>query len=87
MNKKIKISLIVIVFIVLGINIVAIFHAYKFTHFDESLVRTESPDNLSFTEKMSALFFGVSNPKPKTTNFPLRKYSKINLGDTYNLSL
>lgn len=47
-------------------NVVAFFHAYKFTHFTDSAVaKTGKPEELSFTEKLKALLFGVSNPRPQ----------------------
>lgn len=87
MNKKIKITLIVLVIFVAGINTIVIFHAYKFTHFDNSIKRTESPENLSILSKITTLLFGVSNPKPKATSYPLKRYSEIKLKHHFNLSL
>jgi len=69
---------ILIIFIM--INIVAFFHAYKFTHFtDNNLLKTKSPEKLSTFEKAKTLLFGVSNPKPKNAKFPTQKYQTINL--------
>lgn len=61
-------------------NVVAFFHAYKFTHFSESnSEKTKSPEKLSTMEKLSTLFFGVNNPKPKNDKFPTQKYEIIKL--------
>lgn len=69
---------ILIIFIL--INIVAFFHAYKFTHFtDNNLLKTKSPEKLSTFEKAKILLFGVNNPKPKNGKFPTQKYQTINL--------
>lgn len=69
---------ILIIFIL--INIVAFFHAYKFTHFtDNNLLKTKSPEKLSTFEKAKILLFGVNNPKPKNAKFPTQKYQTIKL--------
>jgi uncharacterized protein len=61
-------------------NVVAFFHAYKFTHFAESnSEKTKSPEKLSTTQKVKTLFFGVNNPKPKNTKFPTQKFQIIKL--------
>lgn len=71
-------KIILIIFIL--INIVAFFHAYKFTHFtDNNLLKTKSPEKLSTFEKAKILLFGVSNPKPKNAKFPTQKYQTIKL--------
>jgi alpha-beta hydrolase superfamily lysophospholipase len=58
-------------------NIVAFFHAYKFTHFSNSTeVKTKS-EELSFGGKMKALFFGINNPRPQNKKKPQRPYETI----------
>lgn len=51
-------------------NVVAIFHAYNFTHFKDGCIKTKKPTELSLGEKMSALAFGINNPKPKNETYP-----------------
>ena len=52
-------------------NIVAIFHSYKFTHFaNDSIEKTQKPEQLSFGGKLNALFFGVNNPRPTNKTKP-----------------
>lgn len=47
------------------INIIACFHAYKFTHFDDSITqKPKDPKELSITGKMKSLVLGVSIPRP-----------------------
>ncbi|MEG0189258.1 MAG: alpha/beta hydrolase, partial [Algoriella sp.] len=48
-------------------NIISLFHSYKFTHFqkEESSNKTQSPSKLNTLEKINTLIFGVNNPKPK----------------------
>jgi alpha-beta hydrolase superfamily lysophospholipase len=46
-------------------NVVAYFHAYKFTHFSvASLEKTKSPEQLSAFSKIKTLLTGVNNPRP-----------------------
>lgn len=75
-NKYLRI----LVFIFIIMNIVAFFHAYRFTHFtDDNSEKTKSPQELSSFEKVKTLFFGVNNPKPKNTKFPTQKYKTLKL--------
>ncbi|GAB2818441.1 alpha/beta hydrolase [Ferruginibacter profundus] len=79
--KKLKKRLlwsVVIVFILM--NVVAAFHAYKFTHFiSAGAAKTKSPDKLSFQDKVQALFFGVNNPRPENVAIPSQKFENIQL--------
>lgn len=61
-------------------NIIAFFHAYKFTHFTENnSEKTNSPEKLSAIAKVKTLFFGVNNPKPKNLKLPSQKYEVVKL--------
>ena len=61
-------------------NLVAIFHSYKFTHFSEStLEKTQGPIELSARQKIGTLLFGVSNPRPENTIFPDKVYETVKL--------
>ncbi|MFT7155366.1 MAG: alpha-beta hydrolase superfamily lysophospholipase [Parvicella sp.] len=61
------------------VNIVAIFHAYKFTHFaTNNTAKTESPENLNMYSKIKTLLFGIDNARPTNEKMPL-KYAKIEL--------
>jgi alpha-beta hydrolase superfamily lysophospholipase len=52
-------------------NIVAFFHAYKFTHFaTENLTKTKCPEKLNSFDKIKTLFFGVNNPRPTNKEKP-----------------
>lgn len=70
MLKKILLRIILPIFILM--NVVAVFHAYKFTHFssDKSLNTIHSPSQLSTFQKAKALFLGVDMPKPTAYQFP-----------------
>lgn len=61
-------------------NIIAFFHAYKFTHFtNNNSEKTKSPEKLTSLEKIKTLFFGVNNPKPKNVKLPTQNYEVIKL--------
>lgn len=61
-------------------NMVAFFHAHKFTHFTENPVeKTKDPKNLSAFEKGKTLLFGVNNPRPVNNKIPGQPYETIRL--------
>jgi uncharacterized protein len=60
-------------------NIVAFFHAYKFTHFtNESIPKTEA-QNISTINKLKALAFGINNPRPKNNTQPSQRFETVRL--------
>lgn len=68
-------------------NMVAFFHAYKFTHFSDEAInaKTEAPDKLTTTAKMKALFFGVNNPRPEGNPIAPTNYQTILLQSNKNI--
>ncbi len=61
-------------------NIVAFFHAYKFTHFTDARVeKTKDAKHLSYLDKLKALFFGIDNPRPKSKILPNRPYETVTI--------
>ena len=61
-------------------NVVASFHAYKFTHFsDHKTAKTKSPEKLSSFDKVKTLLFGVSNPRPENDKKPSWNFNTIYL--------
>lgn len=61
-------------------NITAFFHAYKFTHFtDGQIIKTDSPENLSFGKKVKILLTGIDNPRPENKRFPDKDFEIIHL--------
>lgn len=61
-------------------NVIAYFHAYKFTHFDKNIkTRTNDPNTLSALEKMQILIFGVNNPRTINSVRPNRDYRTIKI--------
>lgn len=79
-RKWIKRSLWALTAVFVFMNSIAAFHAYKFTHFtDRSLEKTSAPQALSIGQKVEALLFGVSNPRPENTKKPMRAFELITL--------
>lgn len=61
-------------------NIIAAFHAYKFTHFTESNVtKTNNPAKLTIGQKIQTLFLGVSNPRPVNNGNPSTAFTTVRL--------
>lgn len=59
------------------LNIVAFFHAYKFTHFSDGNKTRTNPKELTFFGKLETLAFGVDNPRPMNTNKPARPFKTL----------
>lgn len=79
-KKLLKRTLWLFVFTFVLMNLVASFHAYKFTHFaDNSELKTQSPGKLSMLEKGQTLFFGINNPRPENTIKPDYEFETIKL--------
>lgn len=80
-NKKYlkRLALIPVVFFIL-LNTIAIFHAYKFTHFETvNASAIKAPESMSSSEKLSALFFGVSIKRPVNSKVPLLPFKTVNI--------
>ena len=61
-------------------NVIAIFHSYKFTNFTEiTVAKTQKPEKLTFFGKMNALLFGVNNPRPVNKTKPTGHYESVEL--------
>ncbi|MBT34418.1 MAG: alpha/beta hydrolase [Thalassobius sp.] len=79
-KKLFRYSLWIITLVFILMNIVAYFHAYKFTHFaNPEITKTSSPASLSFFDKAGLLLFGVNNPRPENKTLPDRSFEKIEL--------
>lgn len=69
-------------------NIVAFFHAYKFTHFaDNNFARTKAPDKLTPFDKIKTLLFGLNNPRPTNINSPTKKFESIKLESNKSIEI
>lgn len=83
--------------IFLFLNVVAFFHAWKFTHFSppQSPQRGEvsSPSGggregayqLSLGAKIKTAFFGIENPKPKNSALPAQAFEVVKIESTETL--
>lgn len=59
-------------------NIVAIFHSYKFTHFVEyNIEKTKDPKKLTTAQKISILIFGINNPRPVNEKTPTTHFETV----------
>jgi len=66
----------IIIFIMM--NVIAIFHSYKFTHFaDRDIAKTKDPQELSTVQKIGTLIFGIDNPRPVNDNTPSVAYETL----------
>ena len=62
------------------INIVAYFHAYKFTHFSQSdIAKTKDPAGLSGFDKIKIALFGIDNPRPRARTMPKQHFTTIRI--------
>lgn len=73
------------IFIIL--NIIAYFHAYKFTHYtDQPVEKTKDPSKLSTSDKIKTALFGINNPRPTNSATPLQSYSNITLNSNKKIA-
>jgi esterase/lipase len=79
-GKWIKCSIWTLMAIFVLMNIVAIFHSYKFTHFaDNKSEKTRDPKSLTTGLKIKTLFLGVNNPRPENKIVLTSDYQTIKL--------
>ena len=67
-NKWLKRVFYTIITVFVLLNIMAAFHAYKFTHFYVNVPPAKKPEQMSIGEKASAIFFGMNYPKSKVVD-------------------
>ncbi len=68
-------------------NIMAAFHAYKFTHFYSNLPPAKKSEQMSAGEKASAIFFGMNYPKSKVVDSLHPTHNTIKLTTNDGLQL
>ena len=78
-NRLLKKILWILTIILILMNVVAYFHAYKFTHYTGSNVAKTNSKNLSTLSKIKMLVFGIDNPRPKNNAIPGQKFEVIKL--------
>ncbi|WP_071837698.1 alpha/beta hydrolase [Hymenobacter norwichensis] len=63
-----------------AMNVVAAFHAWRFTHFTtETGTHTDNPEQLTAAQKLWVLLTGIKNPKPVNHQTPVFPYRTIYL--------
>lgn len=83
MKQVIRFTVRIAIAIFLLINILAAWHAYKFTHYEKDAVMiARSPEELSLTGKMKVLVSGVSLPRPTNKALPAGKYTTVFIDQT-----
>jgi uncharacterized protein len=79
-KKVVRNALIIVLICFFFLNVIASFHAYKFTHFDPTInTKTQDPKKLSFDKKIKTIFFGINNPRPENKAVPETAYQTIRL--------
>ena len=80
-----------IVYTIIGafilLNIMAAFHAYKFTHFYTNIPPVKKTEQMSAGEKASAIFFGMKYPKSKVVDSLHPMHTTIHLTTSDGLHL
>ncbi len=61
------------------LNIMAAFHAYKFTHFYANIPPAKKPEQMSAGEKASAIFFGINYAKSKVVDSLQIAHDTVNI--------
>jgi alpha-beta hydrolase superfamily lysophospholipase len=69
--------IILVLFILM--NIIAIFHSYKFTHFSDKVTKKTNANTLTAAQKAGILFFGIDNPRPVNTQKPSQPYETVSI--------
>lgn len=85
MPKFIRSSLRILLTLFIILNIVAIFHAYKFTHFAKGEAERIDPNNLTTGQKIKMLLLGVNNPKPVNDQVPQHPFETITIKSNVQL--
>lgn len=78
-KKLLKRILRIILVVFLIMNIIAILHAYKFTHFSDTVHTKTVANTLTTAQKVETLFFGIDNPRPVNTVKPSQPYTTVKL--------
>ena len=69
-RRRIRVAIIGLTSLTILLNALAFMHARSMTHFADSGIRPLKPEQMSLRQKVSALFLGVSIPKPRNTCTP-----------------
>lgn len=63
-------------------NVVAFFHAYKFTHFTDKKVTKTNAKNLSALGKIKSVFLALITQDPKTISRQIKNFRWLNFKAT-----
>ncbi len=78
MRKRVRLILASLIVLFIFINMVACFHAYKFTHFaSTTITKTTDPGKLSFSARLKTILFGINNPRPVNDTGPPVPYTTV----------
>ncbi|KOS05061.1 hypothetical protein AM493_02690 [Flavobacterium akiainvivens] len=69
--------ILLVIFILM--NVIAAFHAYKFTHFSETAAPRTKADSLTPLQKLKIVFTGVDAPRPENDIKPSQPFETIPL--------
>lgn len=76
----------ILLFIFILMNVVAYFHAYKFTHFANTTNPKTKAETLSFGKKIITLFTGIDNPRPQNSIKPNKPFESIILNSNKKIA-
>lgn len=80
-----RILLYSLLLIIVGANVLAFSHAYKFTHFERIPELTIDPDKLSLAEKIKYTCTGIDNARPTCKRKPIVPYETIHINSNTQL--
>ena len=83
-KKSLRLLIFFVLIIILTVNTIAVFQAYKFTHYDGSASSRTKVEDVSWSHKLKAMVLGVDLPRPEDASFPTRPYETLYLHDEKN---
>lgn len=89
-RRTLRLIALILLLTAMAINVAAFLHAHAMTTFSQSRDRTKRPEELSFGEKISTLFSGITLPRPANALTPanyLLEYSTTTLPSTNQTQL
>ncbi|TDH21639.1 alpha/beta hydrolase [Segetibacter sp. 3557_3] len=84
--RMLKIAGRVFLLLFVVLNIVAAFHAYRFTHFSDTNSKKTNASKLSPVAKLKTIVFGISNPRPVNGRLPTQNYRVLHLQSNKKIS-
>ena len=85
LNKTVRILLRTLLILFVLMNVIVMFHAYKFTHFTSEPVKSLEVHQLSGSEKVKTILFGVENSRPDNVVYPSQNYETVQLQSNVKL--